>query len=120
MTAKRLSRIIGYENIVVHQVPRDGAVVGYRATACGTPTCSEDGKSEQEALAKLHWHLYRWNCQIVLARDGYKCVLCSARTQLQIDHIKPRSKGRDDRPINMRTLCAAHHEARHKKRSGTI
>lgn len=52
-----------------------------------------------------------WRKQ-VLARDGYKCVACSATTELQADHIKPR---RDFPALcyevdNGRTLCKPCHK----------
>lgn len=48
----------------------------------------------------------------VLARDGFKCVLCGAspkksdEVQLHVDHILPVSKGGTNAMENLRTLCA--------------
>lgn len=41
----------------------------------------------------------------VMARDGFKCVECSTRQRLTIDHIEPVSKGGTDEESNLRTLC---------------
>lgn len=44
----------------------------------------------------------------IYARDGYMCCRCGAsshRTQLEIDHIIPISKGGKSTPDNLQTLC---------------
>jgi hypothetical protein len=49
----------------------------------------------------------------VLKRDNYTCRLCGASPQtqpglaLEVDHITPRSKGGNNDPINLWTLCFA-------------
>ncbi len=45
----------------------------------------------------------------IMKRDGFRCVLCGARqadgVRLEVDHIKPVSKGGKTVPSNLRTLC---------------
>lgn len=45
----------------------------------------------------------------VLARDGFKCVICGATVEdgvkLHVDHIIPISKGGKTEIDNLRTLC---------------
>lgn len=50
----------------------------------------------------------------VMTRDGFKCVECGSREELQIHHIKYRSKGGTDEPDNLVCLCVRCHYRRHK------
>lgn len=51
-------------------------------------------------------------CEKVKARDGYKCRLCSSIEHLQVDHIRPVSKGGQTIMPNLWTLCAICHAKR--------
>lgn len=54
--------------------------------------------------------------EMVLQRDGYKCKVCQATCQLEIDHILSRGKHpRDDRPMNLQTLCKPCHRQKHSR-----
>jgi hypothetical protein len=50
--------------------------------------------------------------ELILARDGYKCVTCGlgreSGLELHIDHIKPRSLGGQGTLENGQTLCSRH------------
>lgn len=44
----------------------------------------------------------------ILARDGQRCRYCgrvAPETELEVDHIRPRSKGGSDDPENLVTTC---------------
>ncbi len=54
------------------------------------------------------WHRVR---ALVLARDGYACVVCRQRTPtLEVGHVIPKRNGGTDEFTNLRTLCRAHHK----------
>jgi hypothetical protein len=48
-------------------------------------------------------------------RDDFHCVLCGVFVWLfgEVDHIRKRSLGRDDRMENLRLLCPPCHRKRH-------
>jgi len=50
--------------------------------------------------------------EIILKRDGYKCVICgrgkSEGVELHVDHIKPKYLGGKSTIENGQTLCAQH------------
>jgi 5-methylcytosine-specific restriction endonuclease McrA len=45
----------------------------------------------------------------VLERDGWRCQECGALENLQVHHLKPRSRLGDDAVTNLVTLCAVCH-----------
>ena len=56
--------------------------------------------------------------KLIFERDGYKCQLCDATGNLQVDHIVSWSEFKELRfdPDNCRTLCAkCHYEITFKK-----
>ena len=50
--------------------------------------------------------------EVILKRDGYKCVICGRSKKdgvdLHIDHIKPKDFGGEDTIENGQTLCSQH------------
>lgn len=50
--------------------------------------------------------------KIVLVRDGFKCVWCGSKTDLECDHIQPYITHPELRldPDNGRTLCKECHK----------
>lgn len=60
---------------------------------------------------------YRLHSALVRLRAGSRCEWCRLQKPGDIDHIVPRSHGRDDRIPNLRFLCSGRdgcHERRHK------
>ena len=53
----------------------------------------------------------------VKARDGHRCTVpgCATPTdRIQADHVVPLGRGGRDTLANGRTLCHAHHTAKHR------
>jgi len=42
----------------------------------------------------------------IFDRDGNKCIMCNSTSHLQLDHIKPFSRGGRTVKENLQTLCA--------------
>jgi 5-methylcytosine-specific restriction endonuclease McrA len=63
-----------------------------------------------------------WNVrrQIVLERDGYRCVRCGATSHLHIHHIVKRSKAIDHSTQNLVTLCVHCHAKEDGHGSGLV
>jgi HNH endonuclease len=61
---------------------------------------------------KLDADAYRETRRRVMERDGWRCVRCGNRRNLQVDHIKKRSQLGDDDESNLQTLCADCHRAK--------
>ena len=90
----------------------------------------QDGASKvmRDGREKLEGEDYTARVREVLARDGGKCqweiaiqrrwvgmaAKCGASAD-DVDHIVKRSDERDDRASNLRSLCRAHHDLRHKE-----
>lgn len=54
--------------------------------------------------------------QEVWKRDGGKCAICGAKTELHFDHIIPYSKGGSSlTPDNIQLLCIRHNLAKHDR-----
>jgi len=53
--------------------------------------------------------------QLVLERDGWQCCYpgCRARKNLEVHHIRFRSRGGPDEPWNLAVVCVFHHELIH-------
>jgi ATP-dependent DNA helicase RecQ len=59
--------------------------------------------------------------RLVLARDEYKCVSCSAKVKSRdadVHHLLPRSMGGSDEVSNLVTLCYGCHAAHHPNLAG--
>jgi len=52
----------------------------------------------------------------VLARDGWRCQSCGSSRNLQVHHLRARSKLGDDILENLISLCASCHALQHGNR----
>ncbi len=59
---------------------------------------------------------YRRLCRQVLERDGWRCQLCGQIAELQVHHMKPRSRMGDDALQNLIAVCARCHHDLHQQR----
>ncbi len=71
---------------------------------------------QQRPRLRLDPDSYRYLCQQVLERDGWRCQRCGRPTDLQVHHRNPRSRLGDDTEPNLITLCARCHEETHRHR----
>jgi len=62
---------------------------------------------------QLDKDLYRALCQQVLKRDRWRCQQCGSSENLQVHHIRPRSKLGGDEDENLITLCSPCHRQIH-------
>jgi 5-methylcytosine-specific restriction endonuclease McrA len=51
----------------------------------------------------------------VLRRDHWKCQVCGKMTNLEVHHMRFRSRGGDDSESNLITLCARCHNSVHSR-----
>lgn len=49
----------------------------------------------------------------VLKRDNNQCTSCGRRDDLHVHHIHPKSKGGENNPLNLVTLCRKCHSKAH-------
>jgi len=70
---------------------------------------------QKQPRLKLRREEYEGLRRRVLERDGWRCQSCGSSMELQIHHVKSRSKLGDDALYNLITLCASCHGMRHGK-----
>ena len=69
---------------------------------------------------KLDSDSYRALHRKVLERDGWRCQQCGRATDLQVHHIRFRSRLGDDDPDNLITLCSDCHQTVHLDKCGRV
>ena len=69
--------------------------------------------SRKQPRLRLEPNAYRALAHKVLARDGWRCQDCGISQNLQVHHIRLRSRLGGDVEENLITLCASCHRARH-------
>jgi 5-methylcytosine-specific restriction endonuclease McrA len=67
----------------------------------------------KQGRVKLDAKSYRELCQRVLERDSWRCQQCGDSKNLQVHHIRWRSKLGSDSDENLITLCANCHRKVH-------
>ena len=70
----------------------------------------------KQSRLRLEPEAYRKLSREVLARDGWRCQDCGTAQNLQVHHLRPRSRLGGDAEENLITLCAGCHGARHLHR----
>lgn len=60
-------------------------------------------------MGRLRWY----QREEILERDNCQCQICKSNYLLEIHHIRHWSKGGDNRPENLITLCRSCHTAVH-------
>ena len=71
------------------------------------------GRLTKRPRIRLDPEGYRILRQQVLERDGWRCQACGALENLQVHHIKFRSRTGEDTEENLIALCFSCHSAQH-------
>ena len=69
----------------------------------GGGRCEDGARARGPAASRAH----------ALLRDGFTCQLCGGRRNLEVHHIRFRSRGGVDSGTNLLTLCRTCHLAVH-------
>jgi len=77
--------------------------------AMDDPTITAKGYQQGDMLYQKN---FKSACK---TRDGFKCSVCGTSDNLQVHHVKPKSKGGTDKLSNLMTLCEMHHWKHHNK-----
>lgn len=64
---------------------------------------------------RLDADAYRELHRRILERDDWRCQVCGNMRNLQVHHLKLRSRSGGDEEQNLITLCAECHEQAHQK-----
>jgi len=68
-----------------------------------TKTAQDDGQQQE--------------CLRALRRDGFTCQLCGTHRNLELHHLRRRSRGGDDSAANLLTVC---HDCHARIRAGSV
>ena len=99
------------EKLTGLKVTQDGyAILGILDGGIVVRARSKDIRNAQ--IAFLSKNLLRMRLALMDEQNG-RCAICKGATPLQLDHIEPRSRGRNDRKENLRLLCVPCHAGRH-------
>lgn len=125
---KRKPNGMSYRDKVVCSLSCRGKYVyTFRGTPVRTPEWNKKIGDAQRGTKGNNWKGGLWSSQprnerknpkykklrdSIFKRDNYTCVLCKAKGELNVDHIKSYSKYPELRyiPSNLRTLCVPCHK----------
>jgi hypothetical protein len=104
-------RIIGFDVELERQGGTWIARCNWEMSVTPVEVQAED---QSDALELLVAQIYRLRSEAVRRRQKYCCAECGAGpVALEIDHVIPRSKGRDDRMSNLVGLDSGCHQRKH-------
>lgn len=91
----------------------------------GAPMMQPQPKPVSRAVEKTtrlrakerHWQALR---RQVLQRDCYRCRVCGSGEQVDVHHIRFRSRGGADISSNLAVLCRVHHAELHAYRLAIV
>jgi len=114
-----------FENLIDEWLVRNDPTL--RALRREERAAQGDGEKSrrQDGVSRISRHVPAAIRDAVFRRDGGRCtyvgsggVRCSARTGLELDHIKPFALGGGHTVDNLRLLCAAHNRLRAERSFG--
>ena len=118
MTIRRAERITGLKiHLTIHLSDESEPLVPvFKYTAYdddGQVVSISTRRVSSDALDSLVHQVYQIRSKEVFERQEWRCATCHGIKPLQIDHVIPRARGRDDRTSNLQGLCPACHEKKH-------
>lgn len=116
--AKPEAEAIEHEEAARDETPDVDAPVFPWAEAIDTSLIDQMSLFETEGDAEKSFAMssdYNELRQLVLERDGWQCTYpgCCARKNLEVHHVRFRSRGGPDTPWNLTVVCYFHHKLIH-------
>ena len=76
-------------------------------------TCKHiGGRNTVYPTKQARYHFRKLQKQVILERDGHRCILCNSTTNLHVDHILAVALGGINTLENGQTLCHECHKAK--------
>jgi 5-methylcytosine-specific restriction endonuclease McrA len=67
-----------------------------------------------------NWNAFQTQRRHTLIRDGRRCLVCDAKSNLTAHHIVHKSKGGTNNNINLMTVCVTCHRKIHEQLGSVI
>lgn len=108
MTTRSAERITG---LGIREIPTGGRhkMYGIYQPTSEQPLFTAESSEPGEAISRIVEMNYQRIKSQVFHEQRWRCFHCYRFGEMQCDHVKPRSKGRDDRRDNLRGLDAECH-----------